>query len=78
MTLVSRHVRSSTDPGRVAVAVRGVDRTAVVGEHDLFLPSRALVPAVRRTLGVELGVIASAGHLVIDECADRLVELVTG
>lgn len=77
MTLVARHVRSSADPGGVALTARDIDRTVVVGDSDVFLPSRTLAPAVQRTLGVELEVIASAGHLVTDEFPDQIAELAT-
>ncbi|WP_253775176.1 alpha/beta fold hydrolase [Goodfellowiella coeruleoviolacea] len=77
MTLVARHVRSSADPGDVVIAGRDVVRTVVVGGADVFLPNRTLAPVVRRRLGVELGVIASAGHLVVDEHPEKLAELVT-
>lgn len=77
MTLVARHVRSSADPGGAAIATHDVARTVVVGETDVVLPSRTLAPVVRRTLGVELGVIGSAGHLVVDEYPEKLAELVT-
>ena len=77
MTLVARHVRSSTDPGGAAIATHDVARTVVVGGADVFLPSRSLAPVVRRTLGVELGVIPCAGHLVVDEYPEKLAELVT-
>ncbi|TKG72942.1 alpha/beta fold hydrolase [Prauserella endophytica] len=78
MTLVARHVRSTADPGEAAVAGREVPRAVVVGESDVFLPSRKLAPAVRRTLGVELQVLPSAGHLVVEENPEHLAELVTG
>jgi hypothetical protein len=34
-----------------------------VGEHDRFLPPRRLAPAVQRTMGLELRVIAGMGHM---------------
>lgn len=78
MTLVARHVRSSADPGGVALTARHVDRAVVVGDSDVFLPSRTLAPAVQRRLGVQLEVIGSAGHLVTDEFPDQIAELATG
>ncbi|MFI9297083.1 alpha/beta fold hydrolase [Streptomyces gardneri] len=76
MTLVARHARSSGAPGLAHVPSRSVPRRVVTGEHDVFLPPRRLRPAVRRTLGVELGVVAGAGHLVIEERPDRIADLV--
>ncbi|PXY36104.1 alpha/beta fold hydrolase [Prauserella flavalba] len=76
MTLVARHVRSTADPGETAVAGRDVPRTVVVGGSDVFLPGRTLAPAVRGTLGVDLDIVPSAGHLVVDEHPERLAELV--
>jgi pimeloyl-ACP methyl ester carboxylesterase len=78
MTLVARHVRSSTDPGAAVIARRDVARTVVVGGEDVFLPARALAPVVRGKLGVELDVLASAGHLVIDEVPEALADLAAG
>ncbi len=78
MTLIARHVRSSADPGGAAVPHGEVERSVVVGQHDVFLPADALAPTVRQTLGVTLGVIASAGHLVIDEYPDEIADLVIG
>lgn len=77
MTLIARHVRSSADPGRVPIALREVARSVVVGEADVFLPARRLAPIVRERLGVELGVLPAAGHLVIDEHPEELADLAT-
>ncbi|MEV0704241.1 alpha/beta hydrolase [Saccharopolyspora sp. NPDC050389] len=77
MTLIARHVRSSLDPGRAVVADRRVDRVVVSGEHDRYFPARALAPALQRSLGLELGVIPSAGHLSTDEQPDRIAALAT-
>ncbi|WP_433556546.1 alpha/beta fold hydrolase [Pseudonocardia xinjiangensis] len=76
MTLVARNVRSSADPGRVTVTRRDVDRIAVTGEHDVFLPPVRLAPATRHALGVELHVIPAAGHLVVDEYPSQIAVLV--
>ncbi|MFE4620115.1 alpha/beta fold hydrolase [Streptomyces sp. NPDC056747] len=76
MTLVARHARSSGAPGRARVPSRPVPRQVVTGEHDVFLPPRRLRAAVHRTLGVELGVVEGAGHLVIEEQPDRIADLV--
>jgi pimeloyl-ACP methyl ester carboxylesterase len=78
MTLIARHVRSSSDPGRAPIADQQVDRAVVVGEDDTFFPPRALAPAVRRTLRVELDTITSAGHLISDEHPDQLAAMAAG
>ncbi|WP_328924269.1 alpha/beta hydrolase [Streptomyces sp. NBC_00190] len=75
MTLVARHSRSSGAPGAAALPARSVSRLVVTGEHDVFLPPRRLVTAVRGTLGTELGVVAEAGHLVVEERPECLVAL---
>ncbi|GGU70351.1 hypothetical protein GCM10010211_40010 [Streptomyces albospinus] len=76
MTLVARHARSSTEPGTAALPPRPVPRLLLTGEHDVFLPPRRLAPAVRATLGTELRVMPGAGHLIVEEHADRLAALV--
>ncbi|MZE76083.1 alpha/beta fold hydrolase [Streptomyces xinghaiensis] len=75
MTLVARHVRSSGAPGAAALPARPVPRLVVTGEHDVFLPPGRLGPAVRATLGVELGVVPGAGHLVVEERPGHLAAL---
>lgn len=77
MTLVARHVRSSGDPGAADLPARRAPQLVVTGEQDVFLPPRKLGPAVRTKLGAELGVIAGAGHLVIEENPEYLAELVS-
>ncbi|WP_346139525.1 alpha/beta fold hydrolase, partial [Saccharopolyspora erythraea] len=78
MTLVAKHVRTSTDPGKAPIGAPDVDRSVLVGDHDVFLPVRALAPAVRDTLGIEPHVVPSAGHLVIEEQPARLVSACLG
>ncbi|MFD5393292.1 alpha/beta fold hydrolase [Streptomyces sp. NPDC127097] len=75
MTLVARHSRSSGAPGAATPPARSIRRLVVTGEHDAFLPPRRLSPAVRATLGTELGVIPEAGHLVVEERPDLLSTL---
>lgn len=75
MTLVARHTRSSGAPGAAVLPVRPLPRLVVTGEHDVFLPPRRLVSAVRSTLGAELGVVSKAGHLAIEECPEYLSTL---
>jgi pimeloyl-ACP methyl ester carboxylesterase len=76
MTLVATHTRpvSSDDlisatpaPGQVLVAT---------GDHDLLLPPKRLAPAAQRLLGADLTVIPHAGHLVVDDQPDRILDLV--
>ncbi|MGW7414569.1 alpha/beta fold hydrolase [Streptomyces sp. NPDC054863] len=76
MTLVARHSRSSGAPGAATLPVRPIPRLIVTGQHDVFLPPRRLGPAVRATLGTELGVVAEAGHLVIEEHPEYLSTLI--
>ncbi|MFF2963326.1 alpha/beta fold hydrolase [Streptomyces sp. NPDC057963] len=76
MTLVARHSRSSGAPGPATLPARPIPRLIVTGEHDVFLPPRRLGPAVRATLGTELGVVAEAGHLVVEEQPEYLATLV--
>ena len=49
-----------------------------VGEHDRFLPPRRLVPAVRRSTGLEVRVLAGAGHLTVPADLPAVVALVAG
>jgi pimeloyl-ACP methyl ester carboxylesterase len=48
----------------------------VVGEHDRFLPPRRLAPAVRRTMDLDVRVIAGAGHLTTPAHLEEIVALV--
>lgn len=75
MTLVARHSRSSGAPGAAVLPTRTIPRLVVTGEHDVFLPPRRLVTAVRSTLGAELGVVSEAGHLVVEERPEYLSTL---
>lgn len=76
MTLIARHARSSLDPAPAVVADRAVDRTVAVGEHDRYFPSRPLAVATRRTLGLPLSVLPSAGHLITEGRLGRLADLI--
>ncbi|GGZ25792.1 hypothetical protein GCM10010387_19210 [Streptomyces inusitatus] len=78
MTLVARHARSSGAPGAAALSTRPIPRLVVTGEHDVFLPPRRLRPAVRATLGAELGIVPEAGHLVVEERPAHLAGLLDG
>lgn len=74
MTLLAKHVRTSTDPGTAPIASRNVDRQVIIGAHDVFLPPRTLAVAVRSAFGIEPEVLAAAGHLLTEEHPARLVE----
>ncbi|WP_199810229.1 MULTISPECIES: alpha/beta fold hydrolase [unclassified Streptomyces] len=76
--LVARHSRSSGAPGAATPSARSLPRLVVTGEHDVFLPPRRLGPAVRGTLGAELGVVSDAGHLVVEERPAYLATLLGG
>lgn len=78
MTLVARHARSSGAPGAATLPAQSVPRLVVTGEHDVFLPPRRLGPAVRSTLGAELGVVSEAGHLAVEERPEYLSTLLEG
>jgi pimeloyl-ACP methyl ester carboxylesterase len=67
MTLIARSSSSTGAPGQAKLPARPIKRLAVTGDHDVFLPPKRLAPVVRKLLGVELGVLADAGHLVVDE-----------
>jgi pimeloyl-ACP methyl ester carboxylesterase len=75
MTLVARHSRSSGAPGAATLPARSIPRLVVTGEHDVFLPPRRLGPAVRGSLGTELGVVPEAGHLVVEERPEHIATL---
>jgi pimeloyl-ACP methyl ester carboxylesterase len=48
-----------------------------VGEHDRFLPPRRLAPVVRRTMGLDVRVLAGLGHLTTPVHLDAVVSLVS-
>ncbi|WND34993.1 alpha/beta hydrolase [Streptomyces sp. BB1-1-1] len=75
MTLVARNCRFSGAPGIAVQPTRSIPRIVVAGRHDVFLPPRRLGPAVRDRLGVDLGVVPEAGHLLVEERADYLTTL---
>ncbi|WP_082317680.1 alpha/beta fold hydrolase [Streptomyces sp. NRRL WC-3549] len=75
MTLVARYARSSGAPGGAKLPATTVPRRVVAGRHDTFLPPRHLGSAVRRTLGIELDVVAGAGHLLVDEAPEYVAAL---
>lgn len=76
MTLIARHARSSGSPGIAKLPVTAALRRVVAGRHDTFLPPQRLGPAVRRALGIELDVVAGAGHLLVDEDPEYVAALI--
>lgn len=77
MTLVAQHSRSSRAPNAADLPAQAVPRLILTGAKDVFLPPRKLGPAVRRKLGTDLGVIAGAGHLVVEERPKYLASLIS-
>ncbi|PJE94472.1 alpha/beta hydrolase [Streptomyces carminius] len=80
MTLVARNCRSTLAPPPlprpVVARCRRVPAAVAVGEHDVFLPPRRLVPAAGRLLGVRARVLPGAGHLLPEERPEELAALV--
>lgn len=74
MTLVARHVRSSTDPGPALAAGGVVERVAISGECDIFLLPIRLGPALR-PLSAPLHIVSGAGHLLAEEQPEAVAEL---
>jgi pimeloyl-ACP methyl ester carboxylesterase len=72
MTLVSRHVRSSADPGVARIATTRRAHAAIGGERDRFLPPDRLQPVLQDRLGVDLVTVAGAGHLLVEERPDAV------
>jgi pimeloyl-ACP methyl ester carboxylesterase len=82
MTLVARQVRTSLAPSPLSRAVvdrwRGTPRAVLSGEQDCFLPVRPLTRAVRAGLGIELEVVAGAGHLVPEDQPRKVADRISG
>jgi pimeloyl-ACP methyl ester carboxylesterase len=76
MTLVARHTRPASSDDLVDAAIAPGRVLVATGDNDALLPPERLAPATRRVLGVDLTVIPHAGHLVVDEYPDRIVDLV--
>jgi pimeloyl-ACP methyl ester carboxylesterase len=76
MTLVAQHCRSSLAPSPLPPAVldrwRDTPRAVLCGDHDCFLPVPPLAAAVRAKLGVDLEVVAEAGHLTPEDQPQRI------
>ncbi len=80
LTLVARTARTTGAPGPASDAVlegwRGRPVAVLVGEHDCFFPPSRIVEAAGRTMGVEARVVGSAGHLLVDQAPDVVVDAV--
>lgn len=80
MALVGASCRSSLAPPplprSVLTAARTTPTFVTVGAHDAFLPTSSLRRATGLRLGADLLVIGDAGHLVLDEAADRVATVV--
>ncbi|MFD5203836.1 alpha/beta fold hydrolase [Streptomyces sp. NPDC058375] len=80
MELVGRCCRTSLAPPPLPSGLlelhRSVPTLAVSGSFDPFLPPRVLGPAARRRLGAEFRVIEGAGHLLLDESPEMVLDAV--
>ena len=80
MTLVARHVRTSLAPSPLPQAVldrwRDTPRAILCGDQDCFLPVSPLAAAARTKLGIEVDVVADAGHLTPEDQPTRVAEAV--
>lgn len=79
MTLVGRHARPGSVPGRQADHVTDHLRThppvVAAGTHDVLLPPTRLIPAVRDVLGTDV-VPLTCGHLPDAPAWERVADLV--
>jgi pimeloyl-ACP methyl ester carboxylesterase len=80
MTLVGSVCRSSLAPSPLPESwlesLRGSNVVAS-GEHDVFLPPRALRSRARSALRSEVQSIDGAGHLAPDEYPEQMVQLIS-
>lgn len=80
MTLVARHVRTGLAPSPLPHAVldrwQGTPRAVLCGDQDCFLPVPPLAAATRARFGVDLDVVADAGHLTPEDQPARVAEAV--
>lgn len=80
MDLVARCCRTSLAPLPLPPDLLERPRAApllvATGRFDVFLPPRALGPAVRRRLGSGLRVVDGAGHLILDEAPLEVCKVV--
>lgn len=77
MTLVADHCRTSLAPPPLATISNSVPTITALGDHDVFLPARHLIPAVRTRLGTELHVLTDCGHLATHDQPQRVAEYLT-
>ncbi|WP_433730692.1 alpha/beta fold hydrolase [Actinoplanes sp. CA-051413] len=80
MALMASSCRTTLAPAPLAAELlaRRAEQPCVVsvGAHDRFLPPRRLVPAVRRTMGLDVRVFPGAGHLTTADHLDEMVAVV--
>ncbi|MFI6106305.1 alpha/beta fold hydrolase [Streptomyces sp. NPDC051310] len=80
MSMVAASCRSSLVPAPLPATLLSDRRSAPcmvkTGRHDVFLPPEALGPATRHGLGVDVQVVESAGHLLMDERPDAVAAAV--
>lgn len=78
--LVARSCRTGGAPDPLApdVVRRWADAPVrvLVGAEDCFFVPQGLRPAVRDRLGVQLDVVDGAGHLLVDEAPQSVVDVV--
>ena len=82
MTLVARMCRTTGAPGALPDAVltrwRGCNVRVVVGDHDVFFPVRKLGEVCLSKLGTNPVVLQGAGHLLVDEEPEQVMDLIAG
>lgn len=80
MTLVARRCRTTGAPSALPDTVlnrwRGRHVRVVVGDHDVFFPVSRLREVCLSTLGTDVVVLQGAGHLLVDEEPERVVDLI--
>lgn len=80
LDLVAIHCRSTLAPPPLPTETLrrhlGSPLLVATGAHDRFLPPDHLGPAVKERLGLDLHVIADAGHLVTEERPEAITALV--
>ena len=80
MTLVARTCRTTGAPGPYPATVvtnwTGRNVRVAVGDHDVFFPVDRLRDVCRSRLGTDPTVVEGAGHLLGDEEAHRITNLV--
>lgn len=80
MTLVARTCRTTGAPNPYPDAVvsnwQGRNVLVIVGDHDVFFPLDRLGEVCRYRLGTDPVVVERAGHLLLDEEAGRVTNLI--